>query len=222
MFKSDGAEALEVAGRCGNPDFNAAHLNAAQARYLSDRYDEDVRRVDDALAELFTTFDELGLWENTVVIVTSDHGEEFLEHGQFGHERSLEREVLAIPLLVAAPGITARVAREPVGLADIVPTVLELAGAELPARIDGRSLVRLMGGEPDPGRPAAILSDLGWQRELAAETTASASRVVDVASAQPGAVDELLKRRAQRLAAGYKPRTVDPTLRTDELRHLGY
>src|SRR5262249_60950034 len=92
-FQSADAEPLEVAGLCGNPDFNSMKLTPGQARFLSDRYDEDVRRVDDALAKLFAAFDELDLWKDTLVIVTADHGEEFLEHGQIRHERTLQREV---------------------------------------------------------------------------------------------------------------------------------
>jgi arylsulfatase A-like enzyme len=218
-FASAGAEAIEVAGRCGNPDFNSQGLTSGQARYLSDRYDEDVRRVDDALAQLFAAFDALDLWRDTIVIVTSDHGEEFLEHGQIGHERTLEHEVLAVPLLIAAPGVVPRVVDPAVGLADLVPTVLELTGQPARTRLDGRSLVRLLRGEPDPERPLAILSELAWQRELLAETTAGGSRVVDSTSS---GWEELAKKRARMLADGYKPRPVDPVQRAAELRALGY
>jgi len=220
-FSSEGAEAIEVAGRCGNPDFNAMQLTAGQARFLSDRYDEDVRRVDDALGVLFAAFDELDLWKDTVVIVTSDHGEEFLEHGQIGHERTVGREVLAVPLLVAVPGIAPRVVDQAVGLADIVPTVLELAGEERSGRLDGRSLVPLLEGTSDTGRPEWVLSDLAWQVERVARSTSVEHDEVEPIAA---VMDPhgLLKLRADMLAAGYKPRPVDPSRRADELRALGY
>jgi arylsulfatase A-like enzyme len=219
-FESPGAEPIEVAGRCGNPDYNALALTGGQARYLSDRYDEDVRRVDDALARLFAAFDELGLWEDTVLIVTSDHGEEFLEHGQIGHERTLNPEVLAVPLLVAAPGCAPRVVAAPVGLADLVPTVLELT-RHAPARLDGRSLVPLLRGETDAARAPAVLSELAWQRELMAETSVAGSRVGDLAVPGPES-EEWREKRARLLGGGYKPRTIDPTPHADELRGLGY
>ena len=219
-FHSDGAEPLEVAGLCGNPDFNAMALTAGQARYLSDRYDEDVRRVDDALAQLFAALDALDLWRDTIVIVTADHGEEFLEHGQIGHERTLSREVLSVPLLIAVPGVAPRIIDAPVGLADLVPTVLELVGAS-PAQLDGRSLVPLLRGEDDPARAPWILSDLGWQRELAARTSAVEQELLEP-SAAPANASALAKIRAQHLAAGYKPRPVDPATRAAELRALGY
>ncbi|HEX6881796.1 MAG TPA: sulfatase [Planctomycetota bacterium] len=220
-YASPEAEPIEVEGRCGNPDFNAAGVTPGQARFLADRYDEDVRRVDDALGKLFAALDALDLWDETVVIVTSDHGEEFLEHGQIGHERTLSREVLAVPLLVAAPGIAPRVVSEVVGLADVVPTVLELVGRAPAPRLDGRSLVPLLRGAPDPGRAPFVVSELAWQAERVVRTAADGR-----AEMEPMAmvVDPhgLLKWRAEKLAAGYKPRPVDVARQAAELQALGY
>lgn len=216
-FRSPEAEPIEVAGRCGNPHFNSIPVTAGQARFLADRYDEDLRRVDDALAQLFAELTELDLWKDTIVIVTSDHGEEFLEHGQIGHERTLSREVLAIPLLVAVPGCEAGVVEAPVGLADLVPTVLELVGGlGQGARFDGTSLVRHLGYSLFKGPP--ILSDLAWQRELVAESDAAGTRTSELGSAAA----ELTKKRAALLEDGYKPRVVDTTSKASELSDLGY
>jgi arylsulfatase A-like enzyme len=220
-FTSAESEPLAVEGRCGNPHFNAMALTPGQARYLSDRYDEDVRRVDDALRKLFAGLDRLGLWEQTVVIVTSDHGEEFLERGQIGHERTLSREVLSIPLLVAAPGVGPRVVEGVVGLADLVPTVLELVGRGPAGRLDGRSLVPLMRGETDGTRRNWVLSELGWQVERLARTTSTEHEELEPI----GLVEDrhgLLRLRADMLASGYRPRTVDPARRAEELSALGY
>ena len=219
-YASADAEPIEVENRCGNPDFNALELTPGQKRFLSDRYDEDVRRADDALAQLFAALDSLDLWRDTIVIVTSDHGEELGEHGPIGHERTLSREVLGIPLFVAAPGVTARVVDVSVGLADVVPTILELAGRPVEGRVDGRSLVPLLRGEPG-SPPRAVLSDLGWQRELVAETSSTASVVVDAAAPAAGS-EALLAERARRLASAFAPRKVDPTPSARELRGLGY
>jgi membrane-anchored protein YejM (alkaline phosphatase superfamily) len=224
-FRSDDAEPIEVAGRCGNPHFNSLTLSPGQARYLSDRYDEDVRRVDDALAGLFAELDRLDLWKNTVVIVTSDHGEEFLEHGQIGHERTLSREALSIPLLIAVPGVAPRVVEEPVGLADLVPTIIELVGDEwLPEReydFDGRSLLGLMRGESDPREP--VLSELDWQLQLVAESDAATTHTFTLGPGMPPESDSAVKRRARLLEAGYKPGPMKiPGTRADELSGLGY
>jgi arylsulfatase A-like enzyme len=220
-FQSEGAEPIEVAGRCGNPHFNATKPSPGQARFLSDRYDEDARRVDDALARLFAALDELDLWDETVVIVTSDHGEEFLEYGQIGHERTLSPEVLAVPLLVAAPGLGPRVVDAVVGLADVVPTVLELVGRPVPPRLDGRSLVPLLRGEADPGREPFVLSELGWQVERMVRTSANGRDEIEPLGM---VLDShgLLKLRAEKLAAGYKPRPAEAAAQRAELQALGY
>jgi arylsulfatase A-like enzyme len=170
---------------------------------------------------LFAALDALDLWKSTIVIVTSDHGEEFLEHGQIGHERTLSAEALAIPLLVAVPGIAPRVVTGVVGLADLVPTVLELTGRTREGRLDGRSLVPLLRGEADVGRADWVLSELAWQSERLARTTRTGRDELEPFAA---AVDPLglMKLRADMLATGYKPSPVDPAQRADELRALGY
>jgi arylsulfatase A-like enzyme len=244
-FASADAEPIEVEGRCGNPHFNALELSPGQMRYLSDRYDEDVRRADDALARLFAALDELELWERTLVIVTSDHGEEFGEHGQIGHERSLHREVLAIPLLVAAPSVAARVESAPVGLADIVPTVLELLGLESDPTLDGRSLVPELRGLRDEQRPPRVLSDLGWQRELLSEMSTAEHCILDLESeavrcfdlaADPGERQDrpppmqeleafrtrVQERRAALERGAFRPLALPHGVLTDEIEKLGY
>jgi arylsulfatase A-like enzyme len=165
LFESPDATPIEVAGRCGNPDFNSAALAPGQARFLSDRYDESIRSVDDGLGAFLAELERSGVLANTVVVITSDHGDEFGEHGRIGHEHSLQREVLEIPLLVAGPGIRPGTAAEPVGLADVVPTVLELLG--LPARpSDGRSLVPWLRGAGGSSRTEPCLSVLSWKENL--------------------------------------------------------
>ncbi len=165
MFASEEAEPIEVAGRCGNPDFNALPLSVGQVRYLSDRYDGSIRSVDLALGSLFAFLEENGALEDTVVVITSDHGEEFGEHGRIGHERSLQREVLGVPLLVAAPGIAARTIPNRVGLADVAPTVLDLLGIPGPSH-DGRSLVPLLRAGAPPGPDEPRISALAWKEDL--------------------------------------------------------
>ncbi len=178
MFASEGAEPIEVAERCGDTYFNALKLSAGQASYLSDRYDESIRAVDDALGELLRFLEESGALAQTVVVITSDHGEEFAEHGRIGHERSLQREVLEVPLLVAAPGIRPRVVTDLVGLADVAPTVLELLGLEARPS-DGRSLVPLLRGETSPDALPTRVSDLAWKKELLSAMTADEHLILD-------------------------------------------
>ena len=168
-YQSPGAVPVEVEGRCGNPHFNEQELASGEVQFLSDRYDGSVRRVDEALGRLFDHLDATGAWDDTIVIVTSDHGEEFGEHGQVGHERTLHREALFVPLLIAVPGHEPRLVRSPVGLADIVPTVLGAIGVGMGLQPEGsldgtdlRELLRL--GGTDEG--AVRYSHLAWKEGL--------------------------------------------------------
>jgi arylsulfatase A-like enzyme len=118
------------------------------------RYDSLVRQLDDLVGTLVTRIEELGLADDTLLVLTSDHGEAFFEHDDHGHGWTVYEEVLRVPLIVWAPGL-ARPAVEstPVGLIDIAPTILELLALPLPAGIEGRSLAESIRGGAT-GRPA--------------------------------------------------------------------
>jgi arylsulfatase A-like enzyme len=122
------------------PGIVAREPTAFAADALS--YDREVRFTDDQLAGFIGSLRELGLADRTIVIITSDHGEEFGEHGDRGHGRSLHREVLAVPLIVWAPGLLppARV-DTPASLLDVAPSVLELLALEPTPSYRGTSLV---------------------------------------------------------------------------------
>ncbi len=105
-------------------------------------YDGEIRWVDDHVAKILAALDDMGVSDRTAVIVTADHGDEFFEHGGKGHQRTLYREVVHVPLIMRVPGITGgRVVPDPVSLVDVMPTALELAGAQTPAGVDGKTLV---------------------------------------------------------------------------------
>jgi arylsulfatase A-like enzyme len=141
---ADGSTAQLKAHRKGS-----LRLGDDDARHLLELYDAGIRQLDDALAELFAELEEGGLLENTFVFVTSDHGEEFLDHGDFLHGRTLYQELVRVPLLVLGPGIPAGVrTREPVSLVDLVPTISALLGIPAPDGVDGRDLSALW-REPD-------------------------------------------------------------------------
>ena len=96
------------------------------------------------LGRLFDELERRGVLENTLVIVTSDHGEELGEHGLFGHGRSLYRPELHVPLLIVRPGRVAagRVVAEPVSLRDLPATVVDLLGLADGSPFPGGSLAR--------------------------------------------------------------------------------
>ena len=104
-------------------------------------YDSEISYLDDTLRKMFERFG----WSDgdTVVAVLSDHGEEFWEHGETGHEFRLYRELVQILTLLYAPGASVLPSQVPqnVSIIDVLPTVAELAGLEPVADWDGRSLV---------------------------------------------------------------------------------
>ncbi|MCU0611870.1 MAG: sulfatase [Candidatus Eisenbacteria bacterium] len=116
----------------------------------------------------------LGIAENTLVIISADHGEELLEHGNVGHASTsltstLYDEELRIPLIVSWPAATTvgHVVRDMVQLVDVMPTVLDLTGIPVPEGIQGRSLRPLIEGEGLAPRPVYVSSVLGGYQATA-------------------------------------------------------
>lgn len=118
-------------------------------------YDGEVAYVDEQIGRLLAALEARGLLENSIVVVTSDHGEEFLEHGGFEHGHTLYQELTHVPLILSAPGrLAARRIATRVGLVDVGPTLCELAGIAPPATARGSSLVPLaLGQAPDTAGP---------------------------------------------------------------------
>jgi arylsulfatase A-like enzyme len=125
-------------------------LEPAAIEYFKALYDGSIRHADDLLRGFFADLEELGLADDLTVVVTSDHGEEFLEHGQLAHAQ-VYRETVHVPLIVVHPELSAtRRVPHLVESVDLAPTVLELAGVE-PPPMSGHSLVPwLAGADPKP------------------------------------------------------------------------
>ena len=104
-------------------------------------YDAEVAAVDEQVRLLFEELRRRGFLDHAVTIVTADHGEEFLEHGETGHANALYEESVRVPLVITAAGMAAgRVARN-VSLVDVAPTVLDLLHLPAERAFEGRSLV---------------------------------------------------------------------------------
>jgi arylsulfatase A-like enzyme len=93
-------------------------------------YEGEVAWVDSQVGRVLRALDGFDLTRNTLVIVVSDHGEEFFEHGSLGHRHNLHEESVRIPMVLRLPGVlpAGAAVRGPVSLTDIVPTVLEIVG----------------------------------------------------------------------------------------------
>ncbi len=112
------------------------------AATFSALYDGEVRYVDSALGALFDSLKEAGLYDGALIVLTADHGEEFQEHGGWWHGQTLYEEQLRVPLIVKYPGgaRAGTVVEEYARSLDIAPTAVDVAGLEIPAGWQGRSL----------------------------------------------------------------------------------
>ncbi len=98
---------------------------------LRDYYDEEIAWVDQQLGNLLARLEAMGVLENMVVVVTSDHGEEFFDHGNWSHGLTLYEEMLHVPMVLLAPDLAhlaGMVVHRPVTLIDVAPTIEELCG----------------------------------------------------------------------------------------------
>lgn len=122
-----------------------------QLEYL---YDRDIEYVDKQVGRLIDYLKKAGLWENSLVILSADHGEQFYEHGETSHV-SLYWETIRVPLIVKLPGeSTPQTVTEIVELIDLAPTILEMAGLAIPSSFQGKSF-------------APLLKEGGWLKRLA-------------------------------------------------------
>jgi arylsulfatase len=112
-------------------------------------YDAEVRFTDRHIGMMLELLRATGRLDDTLVVLVSDHGEEFFEHGRFGHNRTLFEEVVAIPLILRYPlGLPRGLRRDDLAsLADVAPTVLDLCGLQAPPATWGRSLLPAVAGE---------------------------------------------------------------------------
>ncbi len=134
-------------------------------RQVSDRdlehlvalYRGELAWTDSAVGDLLELLEQRGLLENSIVVVTSDHGEEFFEHGGRGHRQNLFEELVRVPLLVVPPSAAhadpASYSDAPVSLSDVAPTILDLAGLETPDTMFGQSLTPALSGDPIEQHP---------------------------------------------------------------------
>ncbi len=134
--------------------FSAEHYDSPQQPIREDLalYDGEIRMVDDAIGRLRRVLEQASLDGSTGIIVTSDHGEAFGEHGPLDrrHGLTLYEDQLRVPLVAMLPGVTSAATRvnAPVRLLDLASTVLDLFGLEAPSAMQGRSLLPALRGRP--------------------------------------------------------------------------
>jgi arylsulfatase A-like enzyme len=219
-------------------------LDASEIEATRGFYDEELYGLDGEIGLLFERLRELGRWDDTLVVVTADHGEEFYEHGGMAHGGSLHDELIHVPLIVKPPRRWSAPAGARVDalveLRDLLPTFIEAAGAKLERTTAARSLVpwvRRGRGEPQ----AFVVSELGTtvalrtrERKLVVEAAGGETlydlerdpgETRDVSAEQPDQL-ALLERHLRSWRAGLKRIAPGQETLDDEtiegLRGLGY
>jgi arylsulfatase A-like enzyme len=115
-----------------------------------DGYDDGIAYLDDHLGRLFAALEQRGLLKNTLILITSDHGELHGEHNNFGHGSHLYRQVVDVPLLIAGPQNVPRgkTVYQPVSLRDLPKTVVDVLALPCQSPFPGRSLARCWSDGP--------------------------------------------------------------------------
>ena len=116
-------------------------LSPADLERLQNLHDAGIAEMDHNIGMLLRSMRERGLLDETIVLLTSDHGEELMDHGRIGHGGTLYREVIDIPLMIRLPDGARAGRRDGVArLIDVFPTLAALAGIKPPAGLEGRNL----------------------------------------------------------------------------------
>jgi arylsulfatase A-like enzyme len=157
--------------RAGGAEFDGGHTNLgritggyvptpAEMASLQTTYAGEITYTDTQLGRVFNRLDELKLAEDTIVVVTGDHGESFLEHGPWDwlHGHSVYEAATRVPLYVRFPAEPATIRpaariEDRVQSADIAPTLLTLAGLQVPDTMEGASFSALLAGAGTAGQP---------------------------------------------------------------------
>jgi arylsulfatase A-like enzyme len=133
-------------------------LSGADVEQLRALYDGQIRYVDDQLGSLFEELRRSGLYDRSLIVVTADHGDGFMEHGFISHSTMPYEELVRVPLLIKLPGqrYAGRSVGDQVRLIDVMPTILEVARLDSP-RVSGQSLLPLLEGRTSEHSAPAVI-----------------------------------------------------------------
>jgi len=159
-------------------------LTTLDRKHLNDLYLAEIAYVDAGIGELIARLKELGLYDETLIILNADHGEGFGEHGFWYHGSTVFDEMCLVPLIVKPPRSRERnkEVRGVVRNIDVVPTILDYCGLEAPAAWDGQSLRPFIETDRTPGLPGVTETQVGKKSHLMALRHAGHKLIYDVQS----------------------------------------
>jgi arylsulfatase A-like enzyme len=183
-------------------------LRPADVREITRLYDSEIAFTDAQVGRLLDRLYERGKFESTLIVLTADHGEEFLEHGQLGHTQTLYGELIGVPLIIHYPGVAASRVHPHVGLVDVYPTITAFLGIEAPASVLGTSLYDSRTAAHRA--PDAVFSETSRRSRLRAAVADGYKLILDLDTGQralydlesdPGETVDIAGRAPQRVAA---------------------
>ena len=225
------------------------HIRPADGQAIQDLYDANIRRCDTQLGTIRRALEEAGLYDEALIVVTSDHGEAFWQHGYVGHSRQLYDPMMQIPLVVKLPagaGVSGRRVDELTSLMDLFPSVCAWLDVAAPQELDGRLLPGLFGQPADPDRelyfrtfhrePSVALRSADRkvlidrldkqepEQELVFDLAADPGEQAPLATPDPADLARLRAREAELLAleAGTVSTEGPSAAEQDLIEHLGY
>ena len=141
---------------CKNPPV----VSQTDLQNIINLYDGTIMYVDHVLGDLFQKLKRLGIFDNTFIIITADHGEEFREHGGFSHTAKLYDELIHVPLILRAPTLPVNIKiDEPVGLLDLAPTILDYLDLPDCKNFKGKSLLPLIIEQENVWNEEGVISE---------------------------------------------------------------
>ncbi len=140
------------------------NLTSADVAFWNGLYDSKIREGDDSFAKFWDEFKKMGLDKNTIVVILSDHGEEFYEHGGIDHGHTLYDELIHVPLAIKVPGMSGnKVVNDQVTNLDVAPTLFDILGInpgqQYQSQERGKSLLSKMTGKNDTPQDVFLETD---------------------------------------------------------------
>ena len=151
--------------------FNKLGKRVTDPEYIVALYDAEIRYCDEGIAQLLKTVDDLGLAEDTLVLLLSDHGELMYRHGIFFDHHGLYDGNLHVPLIMRHPAIQPGRIAPFAEHVDIAPTILDFCGCPVPEEMEGRSWAPALCGKGDlPARDFVVSQECTWQMKWSIRT----------------------------------------------------
>jgi len=149
---------LNTDGKCGLTYYNSVKLGPDDIEYVKAMYDAEIAYTDSNVGELLNNLKKWGVYDNTLIIITSDHGESLYERGKIGHNLSLYDCEIKAPLLIRYPGMKSygTSIKTQVESISIMPTILDILGINVPLDINGKSFLNLLEGNREDESPAYV------------------------------------------------------------------